>query len=168
MTGITSAWRLRAMVAIVLLALGALAGCQSVPQSGLSAAQIAALKNAGFNESAEGFEFGINDRLLFETNAFAIQPQAQRIVQRIARTLIDVGISRVRVYGYTDSTGSDTYNQRLSLQRASAVADTLASAGMARSDIEAIGAGKQNPVADNNSPEGRAENRRVAIVISTR
>jgi outer membrane protein OmpA-like peptidoglycan-associated protein len=152
-----------------LVGLSSLAGCQSAPlQHGLSEKQIAALKDAGFKHTDEGWEFGLNDRVLFDTDRFAIKPQAQEVVTRVAHTLTGVGISQVRVYGYTDSTGADAYNEHLSQQRADAVADALAAAGMQRNGIEAIGAGERDPVADNSTAEGRAQNRRVAIVISTR
>jgi outer membrane protein OmpA-like peptidoglycan-associated protein len=152
-----------------VLGLGTLAGCQSAPQQhGLSEKQVAALKEAGFKPTEEGWEFGLNDRVLFDTDRFAMKPEAQQLVMRVAHTLTGIGITHVRVYGYTDSTGSETYNERLSQLRANAVADALATAGLQRSGIEAIGAGPRDPVADNSTAEGRAQNRRVAIVISTR
>jgi outer membrane protein OmpA-like peptidoglycan-associated protein len=145
-----------------------LAGCQSTPpRHGLTAAQIAALKQAGFHETDEGWEFGINDKVLFATDRFELQPAAQDVITRVASTLLKVGISTVRVYGYTDSTGSDAHNELLSEQRAKAVADELVVAGMARNGLTPVGAGKSHPVADNGTAEGRAQNRRVAIVIST-
>jgi outer membrane protein OmpA-like peptidoglycan-associated protein len=162
-------WFLPALIAAsLLLMLTLLAGCQSAPpKHGLTAAQIAALKQAGFHETDEGWEFGISDKVLFETDKFELQPAAHEVITRVASTLIRVGISTVRVYGYTDSTGSDAHNELLSQQRAKAVADALVVAGMARDGLTPIGRGKSHPVADNNTAEGRAQNRRVAIVIST-
>ncbi|MFC0397640.1 OmpA family protein [Paraburkholderia rhizosphaerae] len=145
-----------------------LTACQGAPpKHGLTAAQIAALQEAGFHETDEGWEFGISDKVLFETDKFEIQATAHDVITRVASTLIKVGISTVRVYGYTDSTGSDAHNDWLSQQRANAVASALVDAGMARDGLTPIGAGKKHPVADNRTAEGRAQNRRVAIVIST-
>jgi outer membrane protein OmpA-like peptidoglycan-associated protein len=165
----TVKWYMPALIAAgLLLILALLAGCQSAPpRHGLTAQQIAALKEAGFHETDEGWEFGISDKVLFETDKFEIQPAAREVTTRVASTLIKVGISTVRVYGYTDSTGTDAHNEWLSQQRANAVAAALVDAGMARDGLTPIGAGKSHPVADNNTAEGRAQNRRVAIVIST-
>jgi outer membrane protein OmpA-like peptidoglycan-associated protein len=167
-SGTLKKWYLPALIAAsFLLMLTLLAGCQSAPpKHGLTAAQIAALKEAGFHETDEGWEFGISDKVLFQTDRFELQPAAQEVITHVASTLVKVGISTVRVYGYTDSTGSDAHNDLLSQQRAKAVADALVVAGMARNGLTPIGAGKSHPVADNNTAEGRAQNRRVAIVIS--
>ncbi|VVE89367.1 OmpA family protein [Pandoraea bronchicola] len=153
---------------VCLVGLGALAGCQTTPVHGLTAEQIAALKAEGFRQTDEGWEFGLSDTVLFDTDKFVLRDGARQTVLRIGATLVKVGLNEVRIYGYTDSVGSDTYNEQLSGRRADAVADVLVDAGMPRAGIQTIGAGKRNPVADNSTPAGRAQNRRVAIVISTR
>lgn len=153
---------------VCLVGFGALAGCQTTPVHGLTAEQIAALKAEGFKQTDEGWEFGLSDTVLFDTDKFVVREAAQETVSRIGKTLVKVGLNEVRVYGYTDSVGSDTYNEQLSARRADAVAGVLVDAGMQRAGIQTIGAGKRNPVADNGTPAGRAQNRRVAIVISTR
>ncbi|MFX8972796.1 OmpA family protein, partial [Acinetobacter baumannii] len=73
--------------------------------------------------------------------------------------------SLIDVYGYTDSTGSIPYNQRLSEQRAQAVANYLVGHGVAASRIRSQGFGVGNPVASNDTEDGRARNRRVEIKI---
>ncbi|WP_236105640.1 OmpA family protein [Pandoraea fibrosis] len=159
----------RKLLAVVcLVGFGALAGCQTTPVHGLTAEQIAALKAEGFKQTDEGWEFGMSDTVLFDTDKFVVREAARETVSRIGKTLVKVGLNEVRVYGYTDSVGSDTYNEQLSARRADAVAGVLVDAGMQRAGIQTIGAGKRNPVADNSTPAGRAQNRRVAIVISTR
>ncbi|WP_306440139.1 OmpA family protein [Pandoraea anhela] len=158
----------RTLMLVCLLALGALAGCQTTPVHGLTPAQITALKAEGFQQTDDGWEFGLSDTVLFDTDKFVVRDAARDTVSRIGHTLVRVGLDAVRVYGYTDSVGSDTYNEQLSARRADAVASVLADAGMQRAGIQTIGAGKRNPVADNGTPAGRAQNRRVAIVISTR
>ncbi|WP_374625343.1 OmpA family protein [Pandoraea sp.] len=153
---------------VCLLGFGALAGCQTTPVHGLTAEQVAALKSEGFVQTDEGWEFGMSDTVLFDSGESVLRDGARQTVTRIGRTLTKVGLNEVRVYGYTDSVGSDTYNEQLSAHRAEAVASVLVDAGMQRAGIQTIGAGKRNPVADNSTAAGRAQNRRVAIVISTR
>ncbi|WP_306117821.1 MULTISPECIES: OmpA family protein [unclassified Roseitalea] len=80
------------------------------------------------------------------------------VLQRFNQTLIDV-------YGHTDSTGSQEYNQALSQRRARAVADYLAGRGVNRQRMAVIGFGESRPVADNATEAGRAQNRRVEIQI---
>jgi outer membrane protein OmpA-like peptidoglycan-associated protein len=167
LAGLTTRARRLAALAC-LIGIGALAGCQTTPVHGLSAEQIAALKAEGFVQTDEGWEFGMADTVLFDTDKFVLKDAARQTVARIGQTLVRVGLNEVRVYGYTDSVGSDAYNEQLSGRRADAVAEALIDAGMQRAGIRTIGAGKRNPVADNSTPAGRAQNRRVAIVISTR
>ena len=156
------------LLLVCLMGFGALAGCQTAPVHGLTPEQIAALKSEGFKQTDEGWEFGLSDTVLFDTDKFVVRDAARETVARIGHTLVKVGLDAVRVYGYTDSVGSDTYNEQLSARLADAVAGVLVDAGMQRAGIQTIGAGKRNPVADNGTPGGRAQNRRVAIVISTR
>ena len=73
---------------------------------------------------------------------------------------------RVRIEGFTDSTGSDSYNQQLSESRAFAVRNALEQAGIDSSRIEVRGYGETNPVATNDTSEGRQLNRRVEVLIS--
>ena len=73
---------------------------------------------------------------------------------------------KVQVEGYTDSTGSDELNQKLSENRALAVKDFLVSQGESQGSITSTGFGKNDPVADNGSASGRAQNRRVNLVVS--
>jgi outer membrane protein OmpA-like peptidoglycan-associated protein len=70
------------------------------------------------------------------------------------------------VEGYTDSTGGDDFNLKLSQQRADTVREYLVSQGLADSTVTGKGFGKTNPVADNDTPAGRQKNRRVEIVVS--
>ncbi len=72
----------------------------------------------------------------------------------------------VRIVGYTDNTGSAEHNETLSLKRAEAVRDYLASIGVDSSKMEAVGAGDANPIADNGTKEGQAMNRRVEIEVT--
>ncbi|RKP51770.1 OmpA family protein [Pararobbsia silviterrae] len=157
----------RALFGAVLVAC-ALAGCQTAPpRVGLSQSQLAALEQAGFRQTDDGWALGLNDRVLFDSDKFELRSDAKATIERVGQSLLKVDLTHVRVYGYTDATGGDEYNDKLSKRRADAVGDTLAEVGMPREGITTFGEGKRNPVADNGTPEGRAQNRRVAIVIPT-
>lgn len=101
----------------------------------------------------------------FATNSYALEPQFLQTLDRIAQSMVQFPNSLIDVYGYTDSTGSIAYNQRLSEQRAQAVANYLVGHGVAASRIRSQGFGVGNPVASNDTEDGRARNRRVEIKI---
>ncbi|WP_213940942.1 OmpA family protein [Pseudomonas sp. dw_612] len=148
------------------MALLALAGCQTAPQKGLSPAQIAVLKQQGFELTDEGWAFGLSGKVLFGSDVESLNPQSTEIVQRIGKALLGVGIERVRVDGHTDASGKETYNQQLSLRRAKSVGKVLTEVGMKEQNIKLQGLGSKDPVASNDTPAGRTENRRVSIVVS--
>jgi outer membrane protein OmpA-like peptidoglycan-associated protein len=99
----------------------------------------------------------------FENNKAEIQPNASTVLDQTAGALQKCPDVKVRLNAYTDSNGSDAYNQKLSDRRAKAVREYLESQGVAKGRIEAHGLGESNPIADNKTAEGRAENRRVEI-----
>jgi outer membrane protein OmpA-like peptidoglycan-associated protein len=92
-------------------------------------------------------------------------PTAQTRLDQVAEALLATRERLLVVEGHTDSRGSDSYNLDLSQRRAEAVRSYLVSRGYASERIAARGIGKERPVADNESPEGRANNRRVEIII---
>ena len=104
-------------------------------------------------------------QLLFYTGSDVLTAAAQGAVQKVARTLHELGLEEVRVEGHTDDRGSVAVNQPLSLRRAAAVADELVAQGMARAGISVAGFGDSRPVAPNSSDEARAQNRRVVLII---
>lgn len=104
---------------------------------------------------------GIN----FAYNDARVAPPFQRTLDQVAGVLGDYNRTYVDVYGHTDSTGSDSYNQDLSERRAVSVADYLVSRGVQSARIGTRGFGETQPVASNDSEEGRAANRRVEIKI---
>jgi outer membrane protein OmpA-like peptidoglycan-associated protein len=156
------AWML-AMLCVGLLLLG---GCQTV-QKGLTPAQIAVLKQEGFKPIDEGWELGLSDKVLFDFDAYVVKPEGKSNLERLTRNLLRVGIDRMRLDGHTDNTGAADYNKQLSLRRAQAVADVAMAAGMPAANVQVRGLGATRPVADNGTAAGRAENRRVAIVITS-
>jgi outer membrane protein OmpA-like peptidoglycan-associated protein len=103
--------------------------------------------------------------VLFATGRAELKGGAERMLAQVQRFLEANPERRVRIEGFTDSTGSDEYNLDLSRRRADAVARALASRGVDPSRIQTSGLGEAYPVADNTSPGGRQLNRRVEIII---
>lgn len=99
----------------------------------------------------------------FDFDKSDIRPDAVPILDQAAATLKEYGDVSVSVNGYTDAIGTDAYNERLSLRRAEAVRAYLERHGVAASRLTVKGFGESNPVASNDTPEGRAQNRRVEL-----
>jgi OOP family OmpA-OmpF porin len=104
---------------------------------------------------------GIN----FDTDKATIKPEFEGVLDAGVEALKENAGVRVQVAGYTDSTGTDEYNQGLSERRANAVLDYLSSHGIDASRLSAVGNGETNPVGDNATADGRAQNRRVELNI---
>lgn len=104
--------------------------------------------------------------VLFATDSTAVSGPAQNDLYAIARNLQQYPNSTVQVIGHTDNTGSASYNLGLSQRRAQAVANILAAGGVSAARLSPIGRGLTQPVASNNTAQGRAANRRVQIVIT--
>ncbi|MDS9465999.1 OmpA family protein [Paracoccus sp. MBLB3053] len=102
---------------------------------------------------------------LFATDSAAVGAQGQNDLYTIARNLNQYPNSRVQVIGHTDSTGSAAYNQDLSERRARSVSGLLSAGGVSTSRITTTGRGASAPVASNDTTAGRAQNRRVEILI---
>ncbi len=100
----------------------------------------------------------------FDNNSATLRPDANEILDKAAATLQKWGDVKVEVSGYTDSNNTDAYNLELSDRRANAVRDYLISKGVDATRLTAKGYGETNPIADNNTAEGRAKNRRVELV----
>ena len=103
--------------------------------------------------------------LLFDTGSAALQPALQRDIRAVGASLLKYPNSNVEVIGHTDNVGSAAMNQDLSQRRAVSVANVLRDSGVPNSRISAFGRGEEQPVASNLTPEGRAQNRRVEIII---
>lgn len=102
----------------------------------------------------------------FDVNLSTLQPQFMPALNKVAQTLGEYQSTYVAVDGYTDSTGGDALNMRLSQARADAVANYLKGNGVSAARIMATGYGPAHPVASNASEEGRAQNRRVEIKLT--
>lgn len=116
-------------------------------------------------ESARGLIVNMGD-VLFDTARYTLKPNAQIALAKVATILQLTPGLRVQVEGYTDSVGGDEYNQKLSENRANAVHDFLIQNGVPAANVTAIGYGKADPVASNDTAAGRAKNRRVNLVVS--
>ncbi|MGD6506318.1 OmpA family protein, partial [Xanthomonas citri pv. citri] len=117
---------LRFFTITLFMAVLALTGCQTAPQKGLTPAQVAVLKQQGFELTDEGWAFGLSGKVLFGSDVESLNPQSTEIVERIGKALLGVGIERVRVDGHTDASGKESYNETLSLRRAKSVGKVLA------------------------------------------
>jgi outer membrane protein OmpA-like peptidoglycan-associated protein len=116
-------------------------------------------------ESARGLIVNLSD-VLFDTGKYTLKPDTKIALAKVATILTLYPGLKVQVEGYTDSVGSDAYNQTLSENRANAVQTFLVSNGVPAANVTAAGYGKANPVADNTTAAGRAQNRRVNLVVS--
>ncbi|MCF3974774.1 OmpA family protein [Paracoccus salsus] len=150
--------------AIVGAAVGAVAG-------NILDRQAAALEQAVQNPNVQIVNRGsylqviLPEGVLFATNSAAVSGVAQNDLYAVARNLNQYPNSRVEVIGHTDSTGTAAYNQDLSQRRAQSVAGILAAAGVSSARLVAVGRGATQPVASNATESGRAQNRRVEILI---
>ena len=131
------------------------------------AAREAELRRLGFKRTDDGWEFSFPGKLLFETASDALDAESLVMAERISKGLVQLGIDSLRVEGHTDNVGSAQYNQTLSLRRAEAVARALAAGGLPFDQIQVRGLGKDKPIVDNGTPEGRSQNRRVAVVVQS-
>jgi len=106
------------------------------------------------------------DRLSFDTGSARLRPDSQAQLNNIAAILANCPNVHMTVAGYTDNVGNDDGNLRLSRDRANSVIAQLVAKGASRDCLDAEGYGKENPVADNSTAEGRAQNRRVAMRVT--
>ncbi|CAN7297340.1 OmpA family protein [Pseudomonas sp. GL-B-26] len=104
--------------------------------------------------------------VLFAFNQSELTPAAQSKLDSLMPKLQSADVVSIKVIGHTDSVGSDTYNQALSERRASSVAAYLLSQGVAPNKLTSEGKGQSQPVADNETEEGRAKNRRVELHVN--
>lgn len=103
--------------------------------------------------------------ITFPVNSYTVQPQFRTTLDQVAQTLAAYPSTLIDVYGHTDPSGGDVINVPLSQNRAQAVANYLASKGVNPARIATQGYGSSQPVADNSTEAGRAQNRRVEIRV---
>ena len=107
-----------------------------------------------------------NSGLMFDTNKYDLKANAKSDLGEFANVLIEFADADVAIFGHTDSTGNDKINDPLSVNRANAVANYLLAMGVSPTQIKGVvGKGSKEPVADNATSAGRAENRRVEVYL---
>jgi outer membrane protein OmpA-like peptidoglycan-associated protein len=104
--------------------------------------------------------------VLFDTGQYTLKPAARERLARISGIIGAYPDLKLQIEGYTDSIGSDEYNQRLSEKRAGSVRDYLVDSGVSINNVMAQGMGKSDPIADNKTAAGRKLNRRVEMIVS--
>lgn len=130
-------------------------------RNALAASEAAAVRREG-----DLLAVTLKGDVTFDTNSDTIRPGLYNELDRIAQIMIKYPQTTILVAGYTDSTGPDDYNQRLSERRAANVKNTLVQRGVEAYRINAVGYGESNPIATNDTQAGRQMNRRVEIRIN--
>ena len=113
----------------------------------------------------EGIQVTFASGLLYDFDSDEVKPTARGNLQSLAQSLDKYPGSELLILGHTDSVGTADYNKRLSVRRADAAAEYLMSQGVDRSRVATGGLGEEEPVAPNDTPEGRSRNRRVEVAI---
>jgi outer membrane protein OmpA-like peptidoglycan-associated protein len=116
-------------------------------------------------DTARGLIVSLSD-VLFDTGKSTLRPAAREKLAKISGIVLAYPTLRLAIEGHTDSVGSDELNQELSEERAGAVRDYLASQSIPAASMTSQGFGKMQPVASNDTAEGRQQNRRVELVVS--
>jgi outer membrane protein OmpA-like peptidoglycan-associated protein len=116
-------------------------------------------------DTARGLIVSMPD-VLFDFNKYTLKPEARERLARISGIVLAYPDLKLQIEGYTDSIGSDEYNQTLSEKRAGAVRGYLISSGVSMDNVTAQGMGKADPIADNKTAAGRKLNRRVEMIVS--
>jgi outer membrane protein OmpA-like peptidoglycan-associated protein len=116
-------------------------------------------------ETARGLIVNMSD-VLFDFNKYTLKPDAREKLAKVSGILLAYPGLKVQVEGYTDNIGTEEYNLKLSDERAGTVRDYLVSQSVSDSNVTAKGLGESSPIADNSTNQGRAQNRRVELVVS--
>lgn len=117
-------------------------------------------------ETAEGLKVTLSSLVLFDVDKYDLKPLSKQALEQVGELLKAYPTNKLRISGYTDSSGSDSHNQMLSEKRAASVAAYLGDQfKIQKSRLTFVGYGETRPVASNETPEGRQQNRRVEIDI---
>ncbi len=126
-----------------------------------------ALPGAEVQRVGEGIRLILNENAVrFDTNKSSLTPQAQQNLDKLVPILQEYPDTNIQIFGYTDSTGSPEYNITLSQKRADTVKWYLVSKGLSPGRFSTFGYGIADPIATNETPEGRSQNRRVEFAIT--
>lgn len=113
-----------------------------------------------------GIQVFLKNDILFDVGSAELSAQAMQTLTDLNRVLKKYPKNRIVVQGFTDSTGSEEFNKKLSQQRAQAVYNFLIGSGLKTLSITYVGFGETNPIASNDTEEGRSKNRRVVLSIT--
>jgi outer membrane protein OmpA-like peptidoglycan-associated protein len=126
-----------------------------------------ALPGAEVERVGEGIKLVLNENAVrFDTNKSTLTAAAKANLDKLVKVFNEYPDTNIVIYGYTDSTGSAEYNLKLSGERAASVKNYLANKGLAASRFSVTGLGIADPIASNDTPEGRSKNRRVEFAIT--
>jgi len=125
------------------------------------------LRSTGVSVERDGNNINLimPGNITFPSNGRSLKADFYDVLDSVAIVLNEFEKTRIVVAGYTDSKGSDTYNNKLSADRAIAVAAYLKSRKVNAARFETVGFGEKNPIADNNTEQGRSQNRRVELTL---
>ena len=125
------------------------------------------LENTGVSVTRDGDNIILNmpGNITFEVNKSDVKPNFVEVLRSVTLVLNEYKSTMIEVAGHTDSTGSDSYNQMLSQQRAQSVSNILIQNGVKPVRIDTVGYGESRPIASNSTPAGREQNRRVELTL---
>ena len=123
------------------------------------------LEGARIERIGEGIKITFSGGVLFDVDRADLRPEAQAELTKLAHILNKYEDTNVMVEGHTDATGTEEHNMQLSLRRSESVATFLAVQNVARPRLSAVGYGEIQPIASNDTAEGRQQNRRVEVAI---
>jgi outer membrane protein OmpA-like peptidoglycan-associated protein len=123
------------------------------------------IEGARIERVGEGIKITFDSGILFDVDKATLKPEAQANLTKMATILNKYPDTNVLIEGHTDATGSDEYNLRLSQSRSQSVSNYLAGLGVDPSRFSTMGYGESQPVATNDTPEGRQQNRRVELAV---
>ena len=163
---------LRCLLSSVVAAL--LAGCASAPLPPLPSppsvappvpTRTTALLDLGYEKTDDGYVLNLPGPLIFDTGSDTLSDSAKAVLTTLATQLRALNIESLRLFGHTDNVGTADFNLNLSSKRAEAIAVAMVSQGFSTDNLERRGFGFSRPLASNETPEGRAQNRRVAVIV---
>ena len=151
---------------VVAFTVAVLGGCASVPPPPTVQPSLASkLIDLGFEKTDEGYVLNLPGPLLFDTGSDVLSENAKLIIGKLADDLHTLQIMKLKLFGHTDNVGTAEFNQTLSTKRAESVAQALSQHGFAQENLQRRGFGFDRPLAGNDTLEGRAKNRRVAVIV---
>lgn len=123
------------------------------------------LENAEVERVGEGIKVTFDSGILFDFDSSALRNEAQQNLREFSESMEDFEDTNILIVGHTDARGSESYNQDLSERRAQSATEYLTQQGIASGRVTSVGKGESEPVASNETADGRQQNRRVEVAI---